>query len=591
MVLGGSRASFYRGIFAGILANVITFFTLVFVMKMTSLYGVTPTLQFTLKYSLITLSLGVACVVIFGFLFGRLRFVKKGEPWRWWSILTAVFGAILALLSGLLLFIPRWVEEVIGEVPNDPNFIVVLTAGNDASTTEQQLSLLNEIIVPTILLTILGACLGCVRSDLHVKREARKPFVFKYVRAVAVLALIGVFSGSTVYAAEKVPLGAALRQFFVTSSYLEDNYVAPTSQTVKLPEKKRNLVHIYMESIENSFYSRDLGGYMDDNLMPELAELSDTGVSFSNTDQHGGPVQLYAMGHSVAGMIAMQAGVPMLAAGAGSSGHQMSYPDFTTIGDLLSAEGYATHFMLNGTASWGQLRGYYERHGNFDVYDHERYIEEGKIPADYNVWWGVEDDKLYEYAKEYLTRLGNGDKPFYMVMENADTHFPDGYLSPNASQPFDSQYANVIHYSQQQVVELVKWIQEQPWGDDTMIIVTGDHRSMDKNFFEGWDPSYERTVVNMILNPVRGADAPDSVTKNRGFASIDMFPTIMYALGADIEGDRLGLGTNLFSGKETLVERDGAEFLNTEFAKRSPFYDRHRETISSKPDSAYDNKL
>ena len=35
---------------------------------------------------------------------------------------------------------------------------------------------------------------------------------------------------------------------------------------------------------------------------------------------------------------------------------------------------------------------------------------------------------------------------------------------------------------------------------------------------------------------------------------MDMFPTTLASLGAVIDGDRLGLGTNLFSDKPTLAE-------------------------------------
>jgi phosphoglycerol transferase len=51
-----------------------------------------------------------------------------------------------------------------------------------------------------------------------------------------------------------------------------------------------------------------------------------------------------------------------------------------------------------------------------------------------------------------------------------------------------------------------------------------------------------------------------------------MFPTTLAALGVQIEGDRLGLGTNLFSAKQTLCEMYGFEALDWELQKRSEFY-------------------
>ena len=45
--------------------------------------------------------------------------------------------------------------------------------------------------------------------------------------------------------------------------------------------------------------------------------------------------------------------------------------------------------------------------------------------------------------------------------------------------------------------------------------------------------------------------------KNVNITIFDDFPTTLSAMGAEIEGDRLGLGTNLFSAKETLSEKEG----------------------------------
>ena len=53
---------------------------------------------------------------------------------------------------------------------------------------------------------------------------------------------------------------------------------------------------------------------------------------------------------------------------------------------------------------------------------------------------------------------------------------------------------------------------------------------------------------------------------------MDLFPTTLASLGVEIEGDRLGLGTNLFSGKETLIEKYGLDYVNKEVLKNSSYY-------------------
>lgn len=43
-------------------------------------------------------------------------------------------------------------------------------------------------------------------------------------------------------------------------------------------------------------------------------------------------------------------------------------------------------------------------------------------------------------------------------------------------------------------------------------------------------------------------------SEKRSFSMMDMFPSTLATLGVTIEGNRLGLGTNLFSPTPTLLE-------------------------------------
>ena len=61
-------------------------------------------------------------------------------------------------------------------------------------------------------------------------------------------------------------------------------------------------------------------------------------------------------------------------------------------------------------------------------------------------------------------------------------------------------------------------------------------------------------------------------TTNRQFTSLDMFPTTLAALGAEIEGERLALGTNLYSNKKTIIEEKGYSYVFNELNIRSSFY-------------------
>ena len=91
---------------------------------------------------------------------------------------------------------------------------------------------------------------------------------------------------------------------------------------------------------------------------------------------------------------------------------------------------------------------------------------------------------------------------------------------------------------------------------------------MDSDFFDNDDPNYQRTVYNAFLNTTQTA----SRMTNRQATALDLFPTTLAALNVTIEGERLGLGTNLFSAKPTLAEELGFDSFYTELTKRSTFY-------------------
>lgn len=228
--------------------------------------------------------------------------------------------------------------------------------------------------------------------------------------------------------------------------------------------------------------------------------------------------------------------------------------------------------MLGSDIVFGGRQAYFDSHGECEIWDYNTAKQYDKIDEDYYVWWGFEDEKLFEYAKEKMTDLASSEEPFNLTLLTADTHFEDGYVCDLCGDEFgDDQYANVMACSSRQVAELIQWIQEQPFYENTTIILSGDHLTMDKDFCIDCD-SYERRVYNAFINVPEELDSSFEKTHNREFTTLDMFPTTLAALGATIEGDRLALGTNLFSDEDTLTEKYGINEFNTELMKKSLFY-------------------
>ena len=244
------------------------------------------------------------------------------------------------------------------------------------------------------------------------------------------------------------------------------------------------------------------------------------------------------------------------------------FPSVTAIQDILKEEGYTQKFLLGSVGYFGGRELYMKDHGDVKVEDFSYWKRKNKFPKDYWVNWGFEDEKLYSYAREELSNLAKEDKPFNLTLLTVDTHFPDGYVCRLCQNNYpDNQYANVYRCASRQVTDFVNWIKKQDFYENTTIVISGDHPTMDRDFCDHVPKSYQRKVYTVFLN----AAAKRKERNKREYATFDYFPTTLAAMGVEIPGNRLGLGTNLFSGESTLTEKFGKKEEKKELEERSDF--------------------
>lgn len=373
------------------------------------------------------------------------------------------------------------------------------------------------------------------------------------------------------------------------SSDLYENYYAdPRTTKIEFPEKKRNLIYIICESMESTFADPAAGGGFKKSLIPELTKLAKENTDFSSDPKTlNGGLTPGNTGWTIAGITAQSMGIPLNIGNPDFNrnfeGESQFLPHVMGLGDILKEQGYSNFFMCGSEAEFAGRRNYYEQHGDYTIYDYNTAKKDKIIPQDYRVWWGMEDEKLFNYAKKELPVIAKEDEPFNFTMLTVDTHFTGGYLCPDCPDEFDNQYENVIRCSDHKVTEFVKWIQQQDFYKDTTIVITGDHKSMDGMVNENIPEGYERKTFFTVIN------GPEyTLNTTRQYATLDIYPTIIEALGASIEGDRLGLGTSLYSRTPTLIEELGFEAFNEQLNQRSEFYDsvilNGDESKISKPD-------
>ena len=354
-----------------------------------------------------------------------------------------------------------------------------------------------------------------------------------------------------------------------TTDIYEKYYVDTNKVNISFKGKKRNLIYIYLESMESSLFSKDNNGAFEESRIPELEKLAKKNINFSQNNGLGGMYDID--GYTISALVSSTSSTPIAA-----NCHNECYkqgdlvPNVRTLGDVLTKEGYNIEIMQGSDATFAGYNKYISQHGNQKMFDYNEAVKRKYIDKDYFVWWGYEDKKLFEYAKKEITDLSKQKEPFAVSVITIDTHFPDGFVDEKCEKKFDDQMSNAFSCSSKKVNDFVSWIKKQSFYDDTMIVITGDHKSMQRIYFDKATDE-ERKVYNVFINSKK-----DNVnSKNRVITNFDIYPTVLSGLGADIKGNRIGFGTNLFSNEKTIPEIIGFDTFKQEKAKPSNYYDKY----------------
>lgn len=350
--------------------------------------------------------------------------------------------------------------------------------------------------------------------------------------------------------------------------FYETYYVDPLSVDINFPEEKRNIIHIYLESVETTYLNVADGGAMDFDKIPELTQLAKEYINFSNGDLLGGSLTVEGTQWTIASMVGQSAGIPLsLPLDLTDYSGRILLSGAYTLGELLEEQGYNQVLMKGSDADFGFTSNFYSQ-SNHEIIDINVMKELELIPEDYKVFWGVEDVKVLSFAKDKIIELSMLDDPFHFEIVTVDTHAPNGYTCDECDDEFDDVYDNVLACQSNQIYNFISWIQEQDFYENTTIIINGDHNNMSAEYFYNVDKNYVRTPYNVVINSVI---EPVS-SNNRQFCVLDWYPTILASIGVTIEGDRLGLGTNLYSKEKTLIEKYGFDFINSKLQLKSNFY-------------------
>ena len=325
------------------------------------------------------------------------------------------------------------------------------------------------------------------------------------------------------------------------------------------PERQKNLIVIYMESVERTY-----------DVIPATAtafgplrQIDRQAISVRNIRQLNGT------GFTAGGIVATQCGVPLYPNGVfavqmNQSGTlhtgvtiEQFMPGVTCLGDILARAGYTASFLTGSDPGSFAIGSFFQTHG----YQHISGV--ASVPA----WqtetrrniWGVNDDPLFEQAGVELDALAAGGKPFVLSIETISTHGPDGFLDKSCTfqAAVKSNIPAAIHCTGLHVQGIIDRVEALGLTEDTVIAVMNDHLSMKNTVYADLLAMGDKRSNYFVLlgaGPARVIEKPGTM--------IDVFPTLLEALGYQIKEGRANMGVSLLSEYPTLTQTLGLDVLN-----------------------------
>jgi phosphoglycerol transferase len=500
-------------------------------------------------------------------------------------------GSALVLFTSVFLIDASFrFKEMYGVIPIEQLIFHVALSKNGAN-----LSMIKRFVAKPLVdtLVIFISLTGVFSTKIHLHKHN-----FEFCHPISKKIFIMLFPiSSLLILVFSSGLFAYLKSLYEEpSTFYETNYIDPSNIKIIFPENKRNLIVIFVESLETGFLTKENNGAFTENLIPGITALAKNNINFSGNNSLGGAVQVYGTEWTIAGISAQYSGVPLAVSflnqtewnNYGELGSEF-LPRAYSIGDILHDAGYNNYFILGSDIAFGGRDKYFKTHKDTVIYDYNYFHDNGYIPTNYNVWWGIEDRKLYTFAKEKITDIAINNAPFFITLLTADTHPSDGYLDNVAEIYYDSQYKNVLRDADRQLIAFIDWIKSQNFYQNTTIVIIGDHLYQDSSFFpaefkiqrldakydkqnitENKTEIYHRFPVNIFVNSL----LDETNTKNRNFSHFDIFPALIDSIGGIYDSEGLGLGRSMVKNNQTLLEQMGLNAFSVELKKKSDFYNK-----------------
>jgi len=473
-------------------------------------------------------------------------------------------------LSLVFVAIPFWLKQQFGdELSCEQILFHIVTGpqalqGTDSKTFRNALLIVGLLPALITLLTfkaraILLVSLEAARRLYRLVRDLRLPYALqRYWPHVVNTVVVLIFIGASYFLFEKLNVDDYVENL-TGEDHFSALYVRPDTESFRLPERPKNLVFIYVESLERAF--------LDAKKMKKAAKpvFDLEGIEITDFKQAPGT------GWSIAGMIASQCGVPLKPYFENhfeKLGVPAYLPGLTCLGDVLKPLGYKSTFIVGADIRFSGMDKFFGPHGYDQVLGKDQFRERGVDPRLFTTWGdGIHDDTLYGEALKLIDQHRRKGELFNLTIKTTDNHGPHGYPSPRCGS-YERRKGIVGTFSctSRQVAEFVDELRRRGELKDTQVVIMGDHLFMtDDEWFDDAFPKGRDIYVKFI-----GSELP--LAARDRFTHFDMPASILDLLGISNPSKSFGLGKSVFAVPESEYARVYQAMMDRSILNESATY-------------------
>ncbi len=311
------------------------------------------------------------------------------------------------------------------------------------------------------------------------------------------------------------------------SDFYENEYKPVSIEDVSFPQNKRNLIVIYLESMERDYNGTDVKPFLDD--------LKKSNIYFD------GFKQLKSTHMTLGAHFSSLCGLPLRNVTANKD--LLNFlPNTNCVPDILKKYGYNLSFLKAADIKFSGT-GLLAKQHSFDnikgVDELRNDLQKRFKNIEGNTFGGISDRMLFEAAKTELQTL---PQPFMLALTTLDMHdFPEYFVDPQCVKKF-GDIRDAVNCTDYNVKNFLIWLQKQDFFKNTSIVLVGDHTELGVS-------TSNRQIFNVFIN------TPNNLKpeKSHLWTTYDLAPSLLNVIGVDVS--HFGLGRSLFKGEKTLLEK------------------------------------